>query len=224
MVCILRQLISVLVTSLLAAMATAQTGVVPPSDRIEKNFEPATEIDPEPCRQAVSDFPIRLVVCTELLSHLSLQSDVPESTAAEVSSLLAVGYARTGRSAEANEVIGQLLADQPDSWIAHANHAAMLLYLSQFESALNAAERAIALSPQPIPDLYMNQALAYRGIGNFPRAQEAYRVYQNLMGLTPVEPQTKAKGQEQVGPPEAERLEQRLNGPALKPAGGIQTR
>lgn len=204
MVSILRQLISILIASLLATIAIGQTDGVVPSGGMENDFDQATGIDTEHCRQAVNNFPLRPMVCSELLSHLAMKTDVPSAKLAEVTGLLAIGYARTGRLTEANEVIGQLLADQPDSWIAHANQSAMLLYLSQFEAALNATERAIALSPQPIPDLYMNQALAYRGIGNFTRAQEAYTVYEDLMGMTPAESQTKAQDQEVYGPPEAE--------------------
>lgn len=224
MSCTLPRLCSALLLWLLAALAVSQSDAPAGSAGDINDASMINNTDTQTCRQAVAAFPIRPVICAEVLAELRLRRDTPSSALAEVTSLLAVGYARTDRAVEATAIFDRLLTEQPNSWIANANHAAMLLYLGQFESALRATNRAIVLSPQPIPDLHLNQALAYRGLGDFSAAKQANAAYQSLMGLRPADPPTDPQILKVFGPPEADNLDERFDGSAFKPTRGVQTR
>ncbi len=139
----------------------------------------------EACRNAVVSYPIQPEICAQALDVLKASPDLALGPIVEATGLLAVGYARTSRATQAREVMDQLLQEQPDSWLAHANHGTVLLYLGQFGQSLAATDRAITLSQArnlAIPDLYLNRALAARGRGEYGNAEEAFAIYRQLMG------------------------------------------
>ena len=139
-----------------------------------------TQLSSEACRLAVETFPINPSACSNELSETN--SSVLQG---ELLSYLAIGYARTNQPTDARAAIEQALSSEPEYWLVHANHGVMLLYLSDFRSAFEATNRALGLTQQPIPDLYLNLALAARGSGEFGTAENAYNTYLDLMGFAP---------------------------------------
>ena len=179
----------------------------------------------EACRNAVVSYPIQPEICAQALDVLKASPDLALGPIVEATGLLAIGYARTSRATQAREVMDQLLQEQPDSWLAHANHGTVLLYLGQFGQSLAATDRAITLSQArnlAIPDLYLNRALAARGRGEYGNAEEAFAIYRQLMGQVaeprPVVPDAH-------GPAELSRpLYRRFGDDPFEASGRVQSR
>jgi tetratricopeptide (TPR) repeat protein len=181
----------------------------------------------EPCRTAVVAYPLQPEICAEVLLALKQSQELELESIAETAGLLAIGYARTNNATQSREVIELLLSEQSDSWVAHANHGTMLLYLGQFGQSIVATDRAITLSTQAnltIPDLYLNRALAARGIGEFQNATQAFTIYQELMGHLSAGNNAVQNGAV-YGPPESSRrLDRRFGGDPFKASGRVQSR
>jgi len=172
----------------------------------------------EACRIAVEAFPLEPALCSEQLATTSNQT-----LQAELASYLAIGYARTNLPTDARAAIEQALATDPEHWLVHANHGVMLLYLNDFRSASDAINQALSLTEQPIPDLYLNLALAARGSGDFSTAKNAYGTYLDLMGYRTTDAISNTE-EDAYGPPERTTLEQRFSGDPFKATRRIEPR
>ena len=176
-----------------------------------------TQPSTEACRLAVETFPINPSVCANELSEAN-----SSALQSEFASYLAIGYARTNQPTDARAAIEQALTAAPEYWLVHANHGVMLLYLSDFRSAFEATNKALGLTQQPIPDLYLNLALAARGSGEFGTAENAYNTYLDMMGYAP---ETTESSQFDVyGPPERGSSQQRFGGDPFKATRRVQPR
>ncbi len=184
----------------------------------------ADSLGVEQCRDAVVSYPIQPEICEQTLGALRESPDTTLDPIAEATGLLAISYARTNRATQAREVMDQLLQEQPNSWVAHANHGTMLLYLGQFGQSVAATERAIVLATRSnlsIPDLYLNRALAARGTGEYRNAAEAFAIYQTLMGHVAARETRPGI----YGPPEFSRQsDRRFGGDPFKASRRVQSR
>ena len=180
--------------------------------------EGALQPSSEACRVAVETFPINPSICAD-----ELNATTNPALQAELGSYLAIGYARTNQPTDARAAIEQAINTGPEYWLVHANHGVMLLYLNDFRSSFEATNRALGLTQQPIPDLYLNLALAARGAGEFATSENAYRTYLDLMGF-PQESLTDSPDLDVHGPPQRGDLQQRFSGDPFKATRRIQPR
>ena len=201
-------------TNAASALSLGELTEIDEQTEVEDALQPSSEA----CRIAVETFPIDPSICAD-----ELGATTNPALQAELGSYLAIGYARTNQPTDARAAIEQAINTGPEYWLVHANHGVMLLYLNDFRSSFEATNRALRLTQQPIPDLYLNLALAARGAGEFATSENAYRTYLDLMGF-PQEKLTDASDLDVHGPPQRGDLQQRFSGDPFKATRRIQSR
>ena len=216
----IRLILSVALTVLAITTNTASAQNLGESTEIDEpsGSEGVPQPSSEACRIAVETFPIDPSICAD-----DLNATTNPVLQAELGSYLAIGYARTNQPTDARAAIEQAINTGPEYWLVHANHGVMLLYLNDFRSSFEATNRALGLTQQPIPDLYLNLALAARGAGEFATSENAYRTYVDLMGF-PQESLTDSPDLDVHGPPQRGDLQQRFSGDPFKATRRIQPR
>ncbi|MEE2781763.1 MAG: tetratricopeptide repeat protein [Pseudomonadota bacterium] len=157
------------------------------------------EVHRSACRGTVETYPFAPEACQDALEIISNFQD--PQLLAELQSSLAVGYARNQDLDQARALINRALKASPDYWLVHANHGTIELLAGQFSSAEEAMDRAIALAPQRIADLYLNRSLARRGSGRFEAAEGDQSTYLQLMGHMPLPSSDASSSPEPYGPP-----------------------
>ena len=108
--------------------------------------------------------------------------------------------AEQGQLREADAVLGQGIAAVPDSFILHSTRAGVLKQMGNEAGALQALERAAAISPGDLKTLNTLGALyAKRG-----REDDARRIWQQSLSLDPNQPQIR-EFLAMIGPPRGSR-------------------
>jgi tetratricopeptide (TPR) repeat protein len=116
--------------------------------------------------------------CERALMELSSTANDPETTA-EVKSALAIQFARKSQLPQSRVLLEEAIADSPQNLTVLVNLGSLNVYEGNFDAALAAYDRALAMRTDPY--IYLNRSLALRALGRYAQAQNDYDAYASLI-------------------------------------------
>lgn len=126
------------------------------------------ELDPvAACLSSLAAFPFDDEPCQRALGTVQTSDMVRYH---QVSAALAAGYARAGDE-RALDFVDVVRGAVSEDWLVQNNFGVALLYLNRFGEARNAFTLALRDAGAP-GYVYMNRALAWRGMGEFAAADQ----------------------------------------------------
>ncbi|MEM9622946.1 MAG: tetratricopeptide repeat protein, partial [Pseudomonadota bacterium] len=103
---------------------------------------------------------------------------------AQIHSVLALQWARRGQAAAASQAIQAALDNNPQDALVQGNLGSVRLLSGDFNGAIAAYNSALQLPLDLAAEatVYLNRALALRGLGRYAEAREDFQLYQDLRG------------------------------------------
>ena len=124
--------------------------------------------------------------CERALTELSTAANDPETTA-EVKSALAIQFARKSQLPQSRVLLEEAIATSPQNLTVLVNLGSLNIYEGNFDAALVAYDRALAMHVDPY--IYLNRSLALRALGKYAQAQNDYDNYVALTNSNLLLPQ-----------------------------------